>query len=153
MKLLLEPAFDRAGMAELENFELHIGRLLALIRLNARPFGLQPLVKRLLSKIQPFTTKRTAMVSLRYSSTDHQRLSSCTGYGIDCVWENSVRARASSAIVGRNLHRSIGHRLLNESSWHSTRALRTRKVFSTRHCACIYQFHESPMQLSKTSCY
>jgi len=39
--------FDRAGMAGLENFERHIGRLLALIRLNARPFGLQPLVKRL----------------------------------------------------------------------------------------------------------
>ena len=48
-RALIRPTFNRAEIADLENFEIHVGRLLALIPRDERTVDLQPLFKRLVS--------------------------------------------------------------------------------------------------------
>jgi hypothetical protein len=46
---IIRPTFNRAEIADLESFEVHVGRLLALIPRDGRIVDLQPLFKRLVS--------------------------------------------------------------------------------------------------------
>ena len=48
-RALIRPTFNRAEIADLENFEIHVGRLLALIPRDGTTIDLQPLFKRLVS--------------------------------------------------------------------------------------------------------
>ena len=48
-RALIRPTFSRNEIADLGNFERHVGRFLALIPRDSRTFDLQPLAKRLVS--------------------------------------------------------------------------------------------------------
>ena len=47
-RALIRPTFSRAEIADLNNFELHVARFLALIPRDGQAFDIQPLAKRLL---------------------------------------------------------------------------------------------------------
>jgi cytochrome P450 len=49
-RAIIRPTFNRAEIADLENFEIHVGRLLALIPRDGSTVDLQPLFKRLVSE-------------------------------------------------------------------------------------------------------
>ncbi|KAL8819488.1 MAG: hypothetical protein Q9191_007725 [Dirinaria sp. TL-2023a] len=54
-RALIRPTFNRAGIADLNSFERHVGRFLALIPKDSSAFDMQPLVKRL-TPLTPFDT-------------------------------------------------------------------------------------------------